>query len=983
MTKYDWSELVERYIVRGETPNLPNPWDVEEAETFLRRPYYESGAPAALRQELIKVLSQTVQKEELLVLSRGLRLTKLIPHSDFAPTLQEIFFIARSRSRKGENSDKYKEISLLAIKALYAHQPTLLPSDERRPFWEAMWISLLKDKEYAIPAYNGLRHLDISLALQQLPLLLRHSDLTPQDLGVILRGTNRDLLSKEIDLKEALIETVARLTEEELLKYQPLLRATFGGEIIDAVIGKAREDEEEELKRDITLLVPPPEGQAIDSLRKQLFPKLASRLKERISVFGASVWLVDRDKERVHFMGQAGLHDPEPEPPTVMKFGENVTGTVAKSREHLLRDLDSNDGVPVYKQDELRSLYLRGVFSVFVQVNGDRDLPLELVVNFFDASLEKLRHLRDTCIRNAGVVARTAQYALAKYTDYRVANLTTRLTEEPVLTGASQTFCEAISKALPSEEERVALYLYHYDLRRLFLYAVYNSHTEKMSFKFRPSEESPSCPLDERVSEHFSKQTSALRIFDITDTNELTIAITPDRSHLELDNLREDQGISYLGVPLREPATSGFVGRLIGLVEKYRFIKKRGGRVFTPIGEYILTELVKPAAQPLVNALDQELRLYGPIISQVKEQVGSRKRRIGDVTSVFQTAIDEFRADANDLLDSWYVTDEAERIFFSFRTLYDKCTSYWAKRGPKFGESEVDARRALHQAILTHDDLPMWSEIGVPITSNFLTRLGISDEHVDILSPLGIVLVPLIRRGRPDGLIGLEFDSTDGAKTAVEEIKKEQEGATRFVRTSMMRIWLDHRRHLLSLFATFLELFSKEAEVEGWVGKWEDFFNFVARGRADLPPFERSFGELTAGALKRLSSDSKCVFSEECSNWREFAKSGQLNTPNIGAIQLIAMPSAVRMVLATSTASILWGGTANISLVEEERPGWSQLKISVPTNGNGHSDIKKQLLALAKLISEYRGWICGSEDDENGITIMLPHLFNKANISSC
>jgi hypothetical protein len=244
--------------------------------------------------------------------------------------------------------------------------------------------------------------------------------------------------------------------------------------------------------------------------------------------------------------------------------------------------------------------------------------------------------------------------------------------------------------------------------------------------------------------------------------------------------------------------------------------------------------------------------------------------------------------------------------------------------------------------------------------------------------------VPLINRQRTDGLIGLEFDSANEVRNAVKEIKKEQEGATHFVRTSMMRIWLDHRRYLRSLFATFLDRFSKKAEEERWVSKRQDFFNFVARGHADLPPIERSFGELTSWALKRLSSDAKCVFSEECSNWESFAKDGHLNKQNIGAVQLLARSSAVRMLLATSTAPMLWGSTANISLVEEgERPGWSQLRISVPSNGNGHADIKKQTLALAKLISEYRGWGCGTKDKKDEITITLPHAANKTDLPNC
>ena len=349
----NWNDLVETYIVRGDIPSLPNPWDVEEPETYLQRLYRQSAYPEEFRQALNKVLNRVIHEENFGALIRALRLVKLIPHADFATTLQGIYFTARSKSQKGDNKEKYKEVSLLAIKAMYDLQPTLPRSDERRPYWEMMWISLLKDKEYVIVAYNGLRRLDVSLALRQLPLLLSRSDLTREDLGVILRGTKRDLCNAGVDLTDALAKTARQLTEEELTEHQPLLRDTFGNEIIETALERAREDAEKELGS-ITALPVLSDDVSTESLRRQLFPKLAAWLKERTPVFAVALWLVDREAGQVHYGGQAGLHETEPEPPCVINFGDFVTGTVAQSREDLLRDLKSDLGPDVFRVDELR-----------------------------------------------------------------------------------------------------------------------------------------------------------------------------------------------------------------------------------------------------------------------------------------------------------------------------------------------------------------------------------------------------------------------------------------------------------------------------------------------------------------------------------------------------------------------------------------------------------------------------------------------------
>jgi hypothetical protein len=989
---YDWPELVDKYIVRGETPRLSNPWDVEEPETYLRRPYHELGDPAELRQELIKVLNQATQvafgaggntEETLSVLSRALRLAKLIPHADFAPTLQDIFFTTRSRRQKEGNKDKYKEVSLLAVKAMYALQPTLPTSDA--PLWESMWLSLLKDREYVIAAFNGLRRLNISLALRQLPLLLRRSDLTPQDLGIILRGTKRDILNAEINLKAALIKTIVQLTEEELLRYQPLLRDAFGEEIIDATIARVRKDAERELADD-AVLVTPPYTQTPESLRKQLFPPLASWLKERTPVLGVSLWLVDNEKAQVHFMGQDGIPGTEPEPPCVLKFGKHVSGTVAQTRQHLLCNLDSTEDPQVHMHRVLWDLGVRAMFSVFAESDASAEPSLELVVNFFDPSLEKLQQLQDTCIHNGSVVRQAAQRALTKYSDYWAAVLTTKLAEKPALAEVAQTLVEAVSIALPCDRERVALYLYNPVKKRLFLYVVYDTQNKRLSCKGLYGGDAQSYELGEGLTGYAAKRAATLRISDLMDTTESPRGVIPDLSNLELGELREEQGLSYLAVPLRKPAPSGFTGRLVGIAEVYRPVEKGGGRLFTPMAEHILAELIKTVTPSIASAFEKELRFYEPVAFTIKEKL-SQQGRIGDVNGTLQKAGDDFRAEAKELLNDWHIAGASERTFLAYRTLFNKCTAYWVKSGPRFDESEKEARLELQQAILARDDILSSSEsLGVLVTPELLTRFGISREHVERLSGLKLVLVPLVYRRRLDGIIGLEFDSSEKANSVVEEMQRgEQEKATHYVRTSMMDMWLDYRRHFLSLLATFLEQLSQRAEDEGKVNR-QELINFVARGNARLIPYEKSFAELIAAALKRSTSDAKCKLSEECDNLQSFASDGKLNSDitrgelmDISSVELLAMPSAVRMVLATATASLLWGGTANVTLVKDQtQSGWSRLRIDVPRNG--HEDIRRLGLDLAKGMGEFQGWLCEGETNDRGITIMLPDITSETDM---
>ncbi|HXD31773.1 MAG TPA: hypothetical protein VN643_11690 [Pyrinomonadaceae bacterium] len=1010
MTDFNWHDLIQRHIVRGEAPYLESRWDQEEPETYLRRPYKEAGAPATFRAELLKAMNWALESKDLNVLNRALRLTKLIPHADFASTLQDVFLFARSRDQRNSETDgptTYREIALLAVKAMYELQPMLPPNDERRPFWEMMWISLLKDKEYGIAAYNGLRYLNLRLALQQLPLLLRGGQLKRDDVAIILRGTKRDLLRNNIGVKEALLGMIARQSEEELLSYRSLYSDIFGDQTVEEVLNQARADAEEELAKAVALATPLLEEESPDSLRHQLFPPLASWLKDKISIFATSIWLVDNEMKKVHFMGHAGLQGTEPDPPCVMPFGQYVSGTVAATREHLLRDFSTAAGPDIYNLENLRNLGPQGVFSVYVDANEEREKlsskpidetkeplktpSLTLVVNFFDSSVNKLQHLRSSCCWAASVVARTAQQALNAYTNHWVADLNAKLTETPGLEGVTKAFVEVISKALPSKEEHVLLYLYDSDLRQPVLYMVYDFREASFSVKFQPGEEASQDPFRETLYEIVARGSSALRIFDITEAGELPVRIPVNLGPFDFHPLNEKQGLSYLGVPVRESAERGFTGRLLGVVEMYRPIAKRGGRVFTPIGEHIVAELVRATAQSFVNALEQELRTYEPIFFPVQEHLESRRYSIGDVTGVCEKSENEFRAESQDLLESWYVADNAPKVFLAFRTLYDKCTAYWAKPGPRFSEDERSARRALQRAILKNEQLVIRNDPVMAVNPRLLAELAVPSQFIDTLSSLRMALLPLVHKGRPDGLIGLEFASDQECAKAIDEIRT-QEKATRYVRNSTMRIWLDYRHRQVSLFATFLELFSRRAEEERWVTRWQDLFSFLAHGRADSTPIDRFLGELTALALKRrsfgeLTTDalkglsSTCILSEECANWRNFAHNGHLDEEVNGPAQLLAMPSAVRIVLATATAPMLWGGTAMVKLVDDGS-GWSKLKINVQPNGNGHGPIASQTLSLAKRFSEYRGWGCDNDQDDSGMTMLIPRIAANGNYYS-
>lgn len=979
MAVYSWAELIERFVVRGETPSLPSYADLEEPETYLKRLYDEEGRPNAFRSALTDALTQTVNNWDVPAINRAMRLIEMIAHADFAPTLRDIFFSVRGKSE----DDDMMGISVMALRALSELQPTLPETDVRRKTWEAMWLALLDDEEYSILAYNGLRQLDISLALQTLPVLLRQDNLTPQDLGIILRGSNRDLASADsVNPAEALAATVAQLTEEELLNVEPALRAAFGGDVIDDAIAKAIKDAAEQLEQEVTL-PKAPQIPAPDSLRRQFFLPIARWLRDRAPVGCVTVHLVDRAKQQVLFMAQVGIPAGMPEPSYIIEFNQYASGIVAASGHHRLFDFGDPESPRVYMQEEFLRFGINGLFSVYAEApEGEgKEIPLTLVVNFFDASVEKLRKLQESCIRNTNIAARAAQQALTKYSDFWVAHLNTKLLEKPTLKEVAQTLAEDISKAVPSEGEVVALYLYHPHQRRLFLYSLYDSRSNGLAHTLSENVQPFIGRVGEGLAGYAAAQLSVLRISDVADVSKLPLLSNGKLKfrHLGLEELSEDQGLSYIGVPLREPAPSGFAGMLVGLVEMYRPIQKSGDRVFTPIGECILKELATTATPFLISAFRSERRFYEPIGGMRAQQL-NEVSSVGGVNEALHRAEADFKEDAESIIRSWHMASKAERVFYAYRTVRSRCRAYWAASKPQFDLAERDARLALQQALLIYDDLLPSNEPGIVVNRRLLTDFRIPVEHQERLLSRGFMLVPLVRKDRLAGLVGLEFDSSERAESAAREIRVEgQDVTTKFVRNSMMRVWIDYRRQQESLLATSLEYLSHKAE-EVDIPR-QEFLNFVGCGRANLLSYEKTFGELTAGPLRLVSSDVVCRLADECRNWQVFAENGKLETDNIESVELLALPSVVRMVLATSAATMLWGGRANVSLLPppsasllEASPAttWTRLRISVPKNGN--KDIKKLGLAVARGISEYRGWSCNGEtEDPDGLTVTVPN----------
>jgi len=432
------------------------------------------------------------------------------------------------------------------------------------------------------------------------------------------------------------------------------------------------------------------------------------------------------------------------------------------------------------------------------------------------------------------------------------------------------------------------------------------------------------------------------------------------RSGLEsfgCDALPADQRLNYLGVCLRERAPSGFSGMLGGGVEVYRSVERNSAKVFTPVGEHIVAELTEAATPFVLSAFNSERRFSQSLLAFPSQLLGSVSGA-DQLNKKLKDADRSFRSDLQKLLEGWDIAQASKRSFFAFRTLRDRCKAFWpVKPEPDFDKAEKKARSALQQGILMHDDL-LLDEPAVEVDSALLDGFEVKKQHKECLLELGLILVPLVDRRQLSGILGLEFGSdTKALRMAKEVIGDKKDIEAEFVRTSIMRIWIGHRQHLRALFGASFEHLSVQAAKAGKLRSAQDLFNFVAVGSANLLPNERSYGELAATALRRVPSDAKCSLEQECDNWKIFARrlGGQLQV-HVKHVELMAVPSAVRMVLAASTAPVLWGGKADISLAAEENSGWRY--VSIAPHKNGHESLRKEGLALTKGISEYRGWDC-------------------------
>jgi len=151
MSREELLDLIDRYIVRGETPKPQSVWDTEEPETYVEGLYKEYGEPAEMRQVLLGTLGKGLEERNASLLNRGLRLIRLIPHPDFVGTMQEIFFTLRN-----DREHTFQNVALLSLRAMQAIQTSLQKTDPDRSVWAAMWLALLEDRARAIPNSESL-----------------------------------------------------------------------------------------------------------------------------------------------------------------------------------------------------------------------------------------------------------------------------------------------------------------------------------------------------------------------------------------------------------------------------------------------------------------------------------------------------------------------------------------------------------------------------------------------------------------------------------------------------------------------------------------------------------------------------------------------------------------------------------------------------------------------------------------------------------
>ena len=265
-----------------------------------------------------------------------------------------------------------------------------------------------------------------------------------------------------------------------------------------------------------------------------------------------------------------------------------------------------------------------------------------------------------------------------------------------------------------------------------------------------------------------------------------------------------------------------------------------------------------------------------------------------------------------------------------------------------------------------------------------MSSLSVDAKYWKEILKLGMTIVPLVDDKLLTGIIALEFDSTEAAIWNVERIK-QQKDLRRFVAESLLRIWQDRIGYFQTMVGTLNAHIWRRAENENRVSSWKDVLDYIRIGpylaqsgakTIGLQP-EELFNGLAKDTLQRTEPvGAECSLKDVCEEWRSFIQSrgkGQLTTKIVEKAKLMAMPPALRMMLASATAVVLWGGKAELSLLEGNDPGWTGLQIEVSSNGNGNKVIRQQGLDLARGITILKGW--AYEEAENGsIIVNLPRL---------
>src|SRR5205085_11612673 len=260
-----------------------------------------------------------------------------------------------------------------------------------------------------------------------------------------------------------------------------------------------------------------------------------------------------------------------------------------------------------------------------------------------------------------------------------------------------------------------------------------------------------------------------VRIADLIEWGETNRCLNEVKARLKelgLNGEQQAKRISYMGVPLREPAPKRFLGMLGGVIEVYRCVSKNTDQVFTPIGEHVVVQLAEAATPFVMRAFNSERRFSQMSIAFPSRSIGS-VNSAERLNAELKTANESFRHDLQRLLAGWEIARGSKRSYFAFRTLPSKWATFWTtKPAQDFDNTEKEARLQLRQSILSHEDLFGLDESAHEVDSSLLKRFEVAKQHRDRLLELGIVLVPLVDREQLAGVLGLEFGGAPEAHKA-------------------------------------------------------------------------------------------------------------------------------------------------------------------------------------------------------------------------